>query len=77
MKINKFELESQLSMQCEIGLLCHFRGRSGDYCLQEEETMVQDRKRKSNAVSLGLLNNYGTSPLIFRAATFVRKAPRC
>ena len=59
------------SMQCEIGLLCHFQRKRGDYCLLEEETMVQDRKWKSNAASLGLWNNYGTSPLIFRAATFL------
>ena len=52
-------------------IVSHFRGKSGDYCLQEEETMVQDRKWKSNAASLGLWNNSGTSPLIFRAATFL------
>ena len=48
-----------------------FQEENGDYCLQQEKTLVQDRKWKSNAASLGLWNNSGTSPLIFRAATFL------
>ena len=58
---------------CNARLDCYviFQEENGEYCLQQEKTMVQDRKWKSNAASLGLWNNYGTSPLIFRAATFL------